>query len=121
MSITLLLQLLAGIAGAVPAFLNSEGIISSGLEKLFDASVAAVETIIAAIKGGGTVTSESLAVLTALQAEYTAVRQNTSADPDVIGAIAEVSNLLSDGITGFTNASTGGIDPSTLPVPPPVA
>ena len=116
MSISLLVQLLLGIASSIPAFLDSEGIISAGLEKLFEVSLAAVTAIIAAIRSGGTAASELQSALSALQAEYTAIQQNTSADPVVLGEIAEVSLLVGDAIQGFENAQT--VDPSTLPVPP---
>jgi hypothetical protein len=113
---SILVQLLVAIAGSVPALLNSEGIISNPLTNLFNVSIAAIASLVAAIKGGGTVTSELQASLTALQAEYTAIQKDTSASPAVIGGIAEVSNLVSDAITGYENAQT--VDPSTLPVPP---
>jgi hypothetical protein len=115
---SILVQLLVAIVGSVPSFLNSEGIISTGLTNLFNASIAAVAALVSAIKGGGTVTSELQASLAALQSEYTAIQEDTSADPAVIGGIAEVSNLVSDAIAGYEAAQT--TDPGTLPVPPAV-
>lgn len=116
---SLLIQLLIGIAGSVPSFLSSEGIISASCQKLLNASLIAIGSIVAAIRGGGTATSELQAALAALQAEYTAIQQDTSADPAIIGAIAEVSNLVSDAIKGYEAAQTA--DPGTLLVPPAVA
>ena len=113
---SLLLQILLGVVGTLPSFLSSEGVISSAYSNLFSASIAAIAAIIADIKGGGSASSETQAVLVALQGEYTAVQQNTSADPNVIGDIAEVSNLIGDAIAGWNS----GVDPSTLPVPPEV-
>ena len=113
---SLLLQILLGVVGTLPSFLSSEGVISSSYSNLFSASIAAIAAIIADIKGGGTPSSETQAVLVDLQGEYTAIQQNTSADPNVIGDIAEVSNLIGDAIAGWNS----NVDPSTLDVPPAV-
>jgi len=121
MSLTLILTIISAISGSLTGLLSSDGILSAGLTSLIDASSAAGIALFNALTSGGTVTSELTTALTALQTEYTAIEQDTSADPAVMGAIAESSNLVSDAITGFTNASSGAVDPSTLPVPPAVS
>lgn len=120
MTITLILTLISALSGSLSGLLGSDGILSKGLADLINASVSAGIALFNAIKGGGPATSELQAALTALQAEYTAIKQDTSADPAVVGAIAEVSNLVDDALAGFTSASSGGVDPGTLPVPPAV-
>jgi len=119
MGLTLILALISGISGSLTNLLSSNGVISSALSSLINASVAAGLSLFNAIKSGGTTTGELQASLTALQAEYTAIQKDTSADPAVIGAIAEVSNLLNDAIAGWNDAQTN--DPGDLPIPPPVA
>lgn len=119
MTATLILTLISALSGSLTGLLPSYGILSTGLSRLINASVAAGIALWNALKDGGTVTSELQQALTALQSEYTAIQQDTSADPAVVGAIAEVSGLVSDAIAGFTSA-TGGEDPSALPVPPAV-
>ena len=119
MSATLILTLISAISGSLTGLLSSDGVISAGLSNLINASVAAGVALFNALKGGGSVTSEVQSALKALQAEYTAVQQDTSADPAIVGAITEISNLVDDAISGFTNAAT--VDPSTLPVPPAVS
>jgi hypothetical protein len=116
--LTLILALISGISGSLTNLLSSSGVISAGLSSLINASVAAGVALFDAIKSGGTTTNVLQASLTALQAEYTAIQKDTSADPAVIGAIAEVSNLLNDAIAGWDTAQT--VDPGTLPAPPPV-
>ena len=117
MSLTVILTLISALSGSLTSLLSTDGVLSSGLSNLINASVAAGIALFNALKSGGTVTSELLTVLKALQAEYTAIQQDTSADPVVVGAIAEVSNLVSDALTGYTS----GVDPSTLDIPPEVA
>jgi hypothetical protein len=119
MNATLILTLISAISGSLTGLLSSDDILSTGLSSLINASVAAGIALWSALKGGGKVTSELQSTLTALQAEYTAIQEDTSANPAVVGAIAEVSALVSDAITGFTNAAT--VDPGTLPVPPAVS
>jgi hypothetical protein len=119
MTATLILTLISAISGSLTSLLTADGVLSSNYSNLISASIAAGTALFNALKSGGTVTSELQTTLAALQAEYTAVQQDTGASPAVIGAITEVSNLVSDAITGYTNAQT--TDPSTLPVPPAVA
>ena len=120
MAVTLILTLISALSGSLTTILTGAGVLTPSLSSLINASIAAGVALFNALKSGGSVTSELQAALTALQAEYTAIQQDTSADPAVMGAIAEVSNLVSYAVTGFTNASSGAIDPSTLPVPPEV-
>lgn len=118
MSLTLILTLISAISGSVTNLLGAEGVISNPIANLVSASIAALESLVAAFKAGGA-TTELQASLAALQTEYTAIQKDTSASPAVIGAIAEVSNLVSDAITGYQNAQNS--DPGTLPVPPAVS
>lgn len=115
----LILTLITAIAGSMTGLLSTEGVISPNLTSLIDASVAAGLALFNAFKSGGTIAGEAQQALIALQAEYTAIQKDTSADPNVVGCIAEASNLVSYAIDGFVKAEAGA-DPADLPVPPPV-
>lgn len=115
----LILSLITAISGSLTGLLNKEGVVSDGLANLISVSISAGVALFNALKSGGTVTDEVQESLKALQAEYTAIQQDTSADPEVIGAIAEASNLVSYAIDGYTKAEAGA-DPADLKVPPPV-
>lgn len=114
---SILIQLIVAIASSLPSLLSAGGVISPGLGNLISASLTAIDSIVSALRSGGTVTAEVSADLAALQAEYAAIQKDTSADPVVIGKIAEISNLVDYALQGWSS----GVDPSTLPIPPEVA
>lgn len=116
----LILSLITAIAGSLTGLLTADGIMSPNLTNLINASIAAGLALFNALKSGGSVTDEMQSALTALQAEYEAIQKDTSTDPVLIGIIAEASNLVSYAIKGYTDASSGAVDPSTLPIPPEV-
>jgi len=119
MSLTLIIALISSLGGMVSNFLSADGIIPGNLSSLISASISAIGQLVTAFQSGGTPTSELQASLAALQAELTAVQQDTSTDPSILGDIAEISGLVQDAVTGF-EAAQGGADPSTIPVPPAV-
>ena len=90
MSATLILTLISAISGSLPGYSVRTALFPPGALNLINASVAAGVALFNALKGGGSVTSEVQSALKALQAEYTAVQQNTSADPAIVGAITEI-------------------------------
>lgn len=120
MTATLILTLISAIAGTLTNLLTANGVIPPNLQGLVTASVAAGTAMFNALRSGVGAAAELQAVLSALQAELAAVRQDTSADPAVVSLIAELDNLVGDAITGFTQASSGAVDPASLPVPPAV-
>jgi hypothetical protein len=123
---TLILTLISVLAGSLTSFLAKNGTITDPFAALVNASVAAGEALFAALKGGGGVTTEVQvtaavqAALTALEAELAAIQQDTTLDPADVAIFAELTGLVQAAVKGFSDAESGNVDPSTLPVPPAV-
>jgi hypothetical protein len=111
----MLLTILSLIGTLLPTILNGFGV-SSTVDNLIPAMIAAITGIITAIKNKAPVTTE----LTVLQTALAALQADTSLSPVILGDIGEGVTDLKAAITAYQKALLV-TDPSTLTPLPPVA
>ena len=121
MGAALIAQLIASIANTIMGLLGKNGVVSNPIAELVESLVAAGAALFSAFTSGGSASSETQAALTQLDAMLTAIQQDTSTDPNVLGLIDETAGLVRAAIVGFAQADSGQVDPSTLDVPPAVS
>ena len=105
-AVMLVIQLLPGI-------LQGVGVISPSMSKLITQLGAAVPGLITSVAQGKSVPDDTLAVLSALRAELTALSQNTTLAPQALGQITTLTLSLNNALIGYEAAEKVD-DPSTL-------
>lgn len=119
MPLQLIVGLITTLASTLMTVLTGQNVVSQKLASLVDSLVAAGATLFSAFTSGGTVTNEMKTVLTTLQTELAAAKQDTSIDPVILDQIAEADKVVSAAIAGFQQGEQT-TDPSTLTPLPPV-
>ncbi len=108
----MLLTIIGLIVALLPGILKGVGV-NTNIDNLVAAAGTALAAIITGLKSGNPVNAE----LTALQAALTALQQDTTLDPTILGDIAEGVRDLQAAITAYQSAEVN-TDPSTLtPLP----
>ncbi len=109
--VQLLLPVLTGL-------LSSEGVVAPGLANLITQLASAIPTLVASLISGKGVTSDVIAVLTAIQSEVTTLKNSTTvmtiAQANLITAF---DKAITDALNAYQNSKVTD-DPSNLtPLP----